>query len=887
MSRVSRRFPSSFVAEVGQFNIRRLLTNLLLPTCLTLLCHSAAQAQFNCPPPWASATNVYGIVTLEGSGTGSSGDFTQTVDQHAVAAGKLAGLGQGSCAWQAIPQVGFGQMKSQANENDTVTYNPNGTFINWSASGAGDPLWDSISLEIIPSTGQYVVGAFGAVPGKLTTNSGTTNEDIIWGAASTSGGVSEPNQPFPPSASSLFGTASYQAPPLDNAQGNPGLINANWTASWLFTPVPDGTCKDCEDKRGSQVSVRNQSLGEDIAIVGTPFSLHYESQRTPGRAGADLFAVKDALSLGGWTLSVHHVLEPLLMVYCAGGSCTPYSIVPKALFLGDGSVRNSSEVQTPLVVGSNLQVTSEDGSEIYVFAGASGKHIQTLLPMTGAVLYNFGYDANGLLITVTDGSGNVTTIQRDVNGHPTAIVSPYGQTTTLSVDANGYLSQVTDPMGKSVKLTNTALGLLTSFTDPNGNLHSFQYDGNGFLTKDSDPAAGVINLARTDNASGYSVTETTAQGRSYSGVVAFSNTSTSTTQAYTNTWPNGLQATLSETQQNGQRSLTVTLPYGASYSGSMGPDPRWGIQLPIAASQTVTRGNLTMSIAITRSATLANPADPFSLTNQTDTVTINGNKYTSVFTGANKTFVDTTPAGRAITTVLDSLERISSIQPTGLALTTYSYENRGRLSSILKGTRTTTLAYDASGNLATVTNPLNLTRGFSYDAGGRMSSMTLEDGRVINYTYDGNGNLTSITPPGAAAHSYSYGTVNLPASYTPPVVPGGGATTYTYSPDRELSKMTRPDGEVVNYNYDTAGRLSSLATPSATIGYVYNSTTGNLSTASVSGGETITYSYNGPLPTVSTWAGTVAGSVSRAYNNNFWVTSESINGGNSVAFTYN
>jgi RHS repeat-associated protein len=41
------------------------------------------------------------------------------------------------------------------------------------------------------------------------------------------------------------------------------------------------------------------------------------------------------------------------------------------------------------------------------------------------------------------------------------------------------------------------------------------------------------------------------------------------------------------------------------------------------------------------------------------------------------------------------------------------------------------------------------------------------------------------------------------------------------------------------------------------------------------------------LPTVSTWAGTVAGSVSRAYNNNFWVTSESINGGNSVAFTHN
>ena len=101
------------------------------------------------------------------------------------------------------------------------------------------------------------------------------------------------------------------------------------------------------------------------------------------------------MSLGGWTLSVHHALEPLLMAYCAGGSCTPYSIVPKALFLGDGRVRTSAEVQAPLIVGSNLQLTSEDGSEIYAFNGTSGKHVQTLLPMTGAVLYKFRLAVRG------------------------------------------------------------------------------------------------------------------------------------------------------------------------------------------------------------------------------------------------------------------------------------------------------------------------------------------------------------------------------------------------------------------------------------------------------------------------------------------------------------
>jgi RHS repeat-associated protein len=826
------------------------------------------------------------MVLLDGDGTGTSGTLKQTVNQHAVAAGKLLTFGTGSCAWQAIPNFGFGVMKSEGNENDTITDTSNGNFINWSASGTGDPVWDSLTLQVIPSASQYNVGAFGAVPGNLTTNSGTTNEDIIWGPTFGNGGVSQQQIPFPANAPFLYGTASFQMPPFDNAQGNPGTINANWNETWMFTPTPDGTCEDCKDKRGSEVSIRNQSLGEDIPIVDTPFSLHYESGRAAGRADADLVAIRDARSLGGWTLSVHHVLEPLLAVYCAGGSCTPYAIVPKALFLGNGAVRKSADVQAALAVGSNLHVTSEDGSEIYVFDSLFGRHTQTLLPMTGAVLYNFGYDASGLLVTVTDGSGNVTTIQRDTNGHPTAIISPYGQATTLTVDANGYLSQVTDPLGNTIKLTNTSLGLLTSLKDANGNLYSFQYDSSGFLVKDSDPAGGVINPARANNGSGFGVTETTAQGRARTNNVAFSSGSSSTTQQFTNTWTNGLQASESDTQQTGQLLESAVLPNGTSYSKTYGPDPRWGIQIPIATSETLTYGSLTMNISNSRTVSLGNPADPFSLTTQTDSETINGRVYKSVFTASTKTFVDTTAAGRKTTSLLNGLERIASIQPPAGALTSFMYDSRGRLMSATQGARQTSYSYDGNGRLASVTDPLNLTRSFTYDADGNLLTKTLEDGRVITYAYDNNGNLTSITPPGAAAHGFSYSSVNLPTSYSPPVVTGGGTTTYSFSPDREMTKITRPDGQIVNFNYDAAGQLSSLVAPSATLSFGYDPITGNLSSASVSGGEAITYSYNGPLPAGSTWTGTVSGKVSRAYNNNFWVSSQSISGGNSVAFTY-
>ena len=869
---------------IGPFNSAALSLWCWFLLCLTWALPAATQQ--NCPAPWATASNVYGIVVLEGTGSGQAGGYTQTVNQHAVAAGKLAGLG--SCVWEVIPQAGFGVMKSQGNINDTVIYTPNGTFFNWLASGIGDPVWDSLVLQIIPAAGQYNVGAYGAVPGKFASSGGNANEDIIWGSTSGNGGVNQQNLPFPPSAPFLFGTASFQLPPFDNAQGNPGTINANWTETWAFSPLPDGTCEHCKqgDPRGSFVSVRSQSLAEDIPIVGTPFLLHYESERSAGRAAADPVAIRDAMSLGGWTLSVHHALEPLLMAYCAGGSCTPYSIVPKALFLGDGKVRTSAEVQAPLIVGSNLQLTSEDGSEIYVFDATSGKHVQTLRPMTGAVIYNFAYDANGLLVTITDGSDNVTTIQRGPKGLPIAIVSPYGQTTTLGVNNNGYLSKVTDPLGNSIKLTNTALGLLTSLKDRNGNLYSFQYDTNGFLTQDSDPAGGILNLARANSGSGYGVTETTAQGRTSNDTVAFSNNSSSTTQSFNNTWTNGLQASESDSQRNGLLSESAVLPNGTSYSKTYGPDPRWGVQLPIDTNETLTYGNHTMTISNNRTASLSNPSDPFSLVTQTDSETINGRTYTSVFTGATKTSVDTTPVGRKTTTVFDVMERVSSIQPPAGMLTSFVYDSRGRLGSATQGSRQTTYSYDANGRLAGVTDPLNLNESFTYDADGNLLTKTLQDGRVITYSYDNNGNLASVTPPAAAAHGFTYSPVNLPISYSPPTVNGGGSMIYSFSADRELTKLTRPDGQIVNYNYDVAGRVKSLVTPGATFNFTYNSTTGNLTRASVSGGEVITYSYNGPLPTSSTWTGPVAGTVTRTYNNNFWVTSLSLNGSNTAAFTY-
>lgn len=67
--------------------------------------------------------------------------------------------------------------------------------------------------------------------------------------------------------------------------------------------------------------------------------------------------------------------------------------------------------------------------------------------------------------------------------------------------------------------------------------------------------------------------------------------------------------------------------------------------------------------------------------------------------------------------------------------------------------------------------------------------------------------------------------------------------------------------------------------------YAYGATTGTLSSITAPG-STLSYTYDGALLKQTTWAGTVAGSVSRNYDNNFRITSQSVNGANTISFGY-
>jgi RHS repeat-associated protein len=573
-----------------------------------------------------------------------------------------------------------------------------------------------------------------------------------------------------------------------------------------------------------------------------------------------------------------------------GGSAMQAAVNPWGLAVnpkGDlyVNVASNTRVRTirsalPGNLGSlELFVASAGGSEIYAL---EGRHVRTLDARTGATRYAFAYNSAGNLLSVTDGDGNVTTVERDADGLPTAVVGPDGQRTQLTLDPSGFLESVTTPADETTQLVSTSDGLLTELTTPRGHTYSYHYDKWGQLTRDDDPAGGFKTLAETVTPTGYTVEVATALGRTSNYAVErlpIGSTRKTTTD------PAGLEVQ----QVRGIDDTWVTTdPDGSEQSMTLGPDPRFRMQAPLVKDSTLTTpAGLAYHVAEERTATPTNPQDPLAVTSLTEQTTINGRVYASTFDKATRQITETSPEGRPVVTTVDAQGRPLEVQVGGLQPVTYSYDTRGRLNGVNQGAREILLTYNAAGFPDTLTDPLDRTTTFDYDADGRVVSQSMPGGRTIGLSYDADGNLTRLTPPGRPSHTFGYTPVDLTSRYDPPDVGAGtNASQYIYNRDRQPTQLDRPDAESVVVSYDAAGRPDGLTMPGRAVDFGFDATTGNLAAITVAGGEALAYGYDGPLMRTSTWSGPIAGSVSRTYDNDLNIVGRSVNGGNAITFQY-
>ena len=529
---------------------------------------------------------------------------------------------------------------------------------------------------------------------------------------------------------------------------------------------------------------------------------------------------------------------------------------------------------------TSIFVASEDGTELYEFNSA-GRHLRTTHTLTGATLYTFGYDANGYLSSVTDGDGLQTRIHRTPDGRPTAIEAPFGQITTVTQDAHGWLSRIVAPGDRTTTLTMTPSGLLTNLVDPNGHPHDFTYSSTGLLEKDANAAGGSETLARTPLAGrSWEATRTSEMGRVRKYV--------------TEVLPDNRQR-LTITEADGTVSVQTTSESGNSEViaadgtrtvTTMGPDPRFGRQVPVPISTTVTTpSGLTLTQSFSRFVETFNPPDHSTLL-RSEFTTINGRVYSTVFSGATRTFTTTTPAGRVTTTSIDAQGRVIRTQVGSMIPLEFIYDPQGRLTETRQGPRRSTISYDAAGRPSVLTDALTRAVWFDYDAADRVSTQTLPDTRTIGFAYDNNSNVTSLTPPSRPAHTFTYTPIDLTASYTPPGVAGTGPTGYLFNLDRQPTEAQRPDGQTTLFTYgETSGRLTSVTFSRGTATYGYDMA-GRVSSIGDPGGVNLSFAYDGALPLSETWSGAVQGAVTRTFTSNFELATESLNGADLVSFGY-
>lgn len=554
---------------------------------------------------------------------------------------------------------------------------------------------------------------------------------------------------------------------------------------------------------------------------------------------------------------------------------------------GNHRIRRLSSVLSGFTA-ADIIIISEDGSELYRF-NANGRHLTTVNALTGTTIYTFNYDSFGRLIEVIDADGNSTTIERDANGNPTAIVAPFGQRTTLAVNSEGYLATVTNPANEKIRLTYHDGGLLATLTDPKGNVHRYIYDELGRLIKDEDPAGGSTTLGRTETDNGYLITSTVKKDSTADYVTTYLTETLSTGR--TRRVTQGCCGGPTEAIIGLDGSRKVTYPDGTVVSTVEGPDPRFGMQAPIIKSMTITTpGGLKYEMTGERTAKLEAPNDALSLLTQTDTVTINGKTYTTVYDATTRTYTSTTPMGRRSVTTLDEKGRVVKVEVPGLASVVFEYDERGRLVRTTEGSgseaRITSVTYAGNGLIDYVTNPLGRQTRFEYDPVGRVTRQILPGGKEISFAYDPNGNMIGLTPPGRPEHKFGYNAVNLNETYTPPDVGiGATRTEYGYNLAKQPTIVTRPDGKTIGFTYDTRGRLQELLIPEGEITYAYHATTGNL-TSILASDSTMSYTYDGSLLKKAVWSGVIGGNVSVTYNNDLMVTSQSVNDGNTVSYGY-
>ena len=258
---------------------------------------------------------------------------------------------------------------------------------------------------------------------------------------------------------------------------------------------------------------------------------------------------------------------------------------------------------------------------------------------------------------------------------------------------------------------------------------------------------------------------------------------------------------------------------------------------------------------------LATIVDPLNHTQVTNVYDPTSGRVTSQTDAVGKTTTFAWDATNQIATVTDANGSVWKDDYTNGVLakridaltkeTTFAHDADLNDTSVTGPTlETTTMTYDAAGNLLTATAPPSLgsvQKMFVYNAKNDPTQVTDARGKITSYGYDAVGNNTTVTQDGTPVGTYTYDAQGRVLTFTDG---NTKTTTYTYDANGNTESVTDPLGNKTTYTYDAAGRLLTRVDPK-----------GNVAGCGCASQFTWSYTYNpagqvltetGPLGTVTT-----------------------------------
>jgi RHS repeat-associated protein len=485
--------------------------------------------------------------------------------------------------------------------------------------------------------------------------------------------------------------------------------------------------------------------------------------------------------LGNITSYTNDAIGNRTSVTDPAGATTRYS------YDGQG---NMLTITDPL--GSITSYTYDTRGQVLAIAGPQGTTSNT-------------YDSTGNLVTTTDPAGATTTREYDAQGNMTRITNVKGQNTTFVYDVAGLVTSTTDPTGSVTRYTHDANGNMLTQTDPAGKVSIYTYDGMNRLVTVTDPLGNVTANGYDKMGNRVSVTDAngnvTSYKYNYHGQMIESKDALGNITTYT------YDATGCASCGGGVDKLTALFD-------AKGQATNYQYDL---------LGRLIQETDSLQKVTLYNydPAGNMDLKTDANGIHL-GYGYDLLKRMTAKTY----PDGSSISYTYDSAGRIHSVG-NNIVTYTYQYDEAGRVASAsdsrgyklnynydLLGNRTqvtfqpetsdqrvTSYAYDDLGRLSGITAPAGKF-SYVYDASGRRVSLSYPNQITASYTYDDAGRLISLIHAGSdstiASFSYALDKVGNRTSKT-----ATAAERYLYDTIYKLLAVT--SSKMESFGYDAVG----------------------------------------------------------------------------------